>query len=130
MDNTTILQYLVAAGGVLGGVIAWVTVDAGFKNKITALEEKVASLKLAMTSGDAIVNLIGTQNAQCEQERKEFYRSIEKLETSKASKEMVESFRQEMVQLRSELAGRFDRLERFMEYKMFSKKPEMDDPQS
>jgi hypothetical protein len=105
-----------------GVIITWLIADAGFKAKTGALEEKVLATKVITEATLAdLQNKLGTvviQNARSEQDRSELHNLVDKLEISKASKDVVDGFKNEVASFKSEMDKRFDRIDRFMEYKI------------
>ena len=129
MDFTTFWPI----GSTLAGVIiTWLVADAGFKAKTGALEEKVLATKVITEATLVDVqNKLGAvviQNARSEQDRSELHNLVEKLEVSKASKDVVDGFKSEINNLKAEMANRFDRLDRLMEYKILKiERPPIED---
>jgi hypothetical protein len=106
----------------IGAIVAWLIADSSFKTRILALEEKVSSNKISIDNHTALsqakFEAIAVQNTASIQDRAELHRITDRLESSKASKEVVEGFKQEVTILRLEMDKRFDRLDRLMEYKL------------
>lgn len=117
---------------IAGVIITWLIADAGFKAKMSSLEEKVTTNKTIaeskLTDAENKLGLVIIQNARSEQDRSELHNLVEKLEVSKASKDVVDGFKSEINNLKAEMANRFDRLDRLMEYKILKiERPPMED---
>lgn len=105
--------------GVVGAILAWLLTDASFKTRMLNLEEKVAANKLSsdVTCNDlqTKIGYITIQNTRSEQDRNELHHLVDRLESSKASKEVVEGVKQEITILRMEMDKRFDRLDKMLD---------------
>lgn len=114
-----ISEYLAAIISVLGSVLAWIIADAKSKSRISYIEEKVLGIKNYQDeiSKEHSVKLSENdiQIAKIEQENAEIHRGLDRLDGSKASKEVVDGFRNEITTLRIDMDKRFDRIERMLE---------------
>jgi hypothetical protein len=102
----------------MGAAGAWLLADAKFKARILTLEEKIVSGESFQTAFQTKLDVMTIQSAASIADRVELHRQVDKLDSTKASKEMVEAFKQEITILRMEMDKRFDRLDRLMEYKL------------
>jgi len=116
----------VALLSVGSSAVGWLISDARSKGRIAYIEEKTEATG---KNHDSSLQLHGTRLSEIEincarsdQERAEIHRMIERLDASKASKEVVDGFRSEVANLRIDMDRRFDRIERLIEN--FYKKPE------
>jgi len=103
---------------IMGAAGAWLLADAKFKARILTLEEKIVSGESFQTAFQTKLDVMTIQSAASIADRVELHRQVDKLDSTKASKEMVEAFKQEITILRMEMDKRFDRLDRLMEYKL------------
>lgn len=121
-------EYWGPALGILGAIIAWFVADTKFKVRIETLEERVnvarGLAESLQSSAQDKFDTILLQNATSAADRADIHRQIDKLDSTKASKEVVDSFKQEITVLRLEMDKRFDRLDRLLEYKLHNPKPE------
>ena len=81
------------------------------KLSVTRFDQDRESLA-ALTAGVTALNL---SVARSEQDRIEIHRTMQRIDESKASKEMVDAFRGEFATLRGDIDKRFDKLERLLE---------------
>lgn len=110
------------AVGVLGPLISFLVADARSKARLDSMFNESETLKKALVAAQTERTLITNRQAtvdafvmRSEQDRNELRRLIDRLDDSKASKEIFESFRSEFVTLRADFDKRFDRLERLLE---------------
>jgi gas vesicle protein len=123
--NTSDIDTWVMIGGVVstigGSFVAWLVADARSKTRWSYTEEKVSQIK---KEHDHVIDVLQERassleikTARAEQERAEFNRNLERLDATKASKEVVDAFRNEVSSLRADMDKRFDRIERMLETK-------------
>ena len=98
--------------------ISWLLADARSKARLLFLEDNLKTLKAEHETLDksAMERLayIDVRMARSEQDRLEIHRILERLDSVKASKEIVDSFRTEVANLRTDIDRRFDNLERLL----------------
>ena len=99
-------------------VVAWLMADARSKARMTYIEERMHALEAQQDYiAKTVLERLGNSEvklARTEQDRIEIHRLIERLDANKASKEIVDSFRAEVGNLRSDIDRRFDNLERLL----------------
>ena len=95
-------------------VIAWIIADARSKSRVAYIDDRVMILERESGLLQQARNELEIKLARSEQDRQEIHRGLERLDDSKASKEVVEGFRGEMATLRVDMDKRFDRLERIL----------------
>jgi len=100
-------------------LLAWLWGDAKSKARAQFLEEKVKILTTRYETmykeySDSKSNL-EQRLATNEQVNKEMHNNVEKLDDTKASKEMVQLFKEDIQLIRTDIDKRFDKLERMIE---------------
>ncbi len=112
------LELLAIIIGIMGSILAWLLSDSRSKSRVMFLDEKLDKLRLNHEDLDGFtrthVSDIEIAAAKSAQERSEIFRSIERLEHSKASREIVEGIRQEISLFKVDMDKRFDRLEKLI----------------
>ena len=110
-----------AVSTIAGSVVAWLMADTRSKTRWAYTEEKVAAIRQAQDHTVAVqqerISALEIKNARSDQDREGLGKSIERLEATKASKEVVDAFRSEVSSLRQDMDKRFDRIERILETK-------------
>lgn len=109
-------------GGILvsigGSLVAWLMADTRSKTRLQYGEEKMNALERNCErdnlQGQAKFGALEVAMAKSEQDRREIHRIIERLDSSKASKELVEAMRSDLGQFKLDMDRRFDRLERLL----------------
>lgn len=128
MDYTNIIM------GVLGLALAIATFFFGRQSiakkegeddgkKATRIEVLAEHFETIQGSHDDLllrVNAIEITHARSEQDAVELRRMIDRIDNTKASKEVVDGFRTEVSGLRADMDKRFDRIERLIEGKKIS----------
>lgn len=119
MDLNTFFQIISIGVSVVGSIIVMSFYDGKSKAKVLEVEDKISAIKLEHSAAIAInaekVNQLDVRLAKSEQDRIDIHRTIERLDQSKASKDVVEGFRNEIENLRVDMDKRFDRLEKLMQ---------------
>lgn len=120
IDMDSALELLVAyIGPMIVAGLGWLLTDTRAKAKISFLEPTIEKTKNDLTSfqHEHQLQLKGMELKQAEsyQERQELRRLIERLEETKASREAVDGFRNEINILRVDMDKRFDRLEKMLQ---------------
>ena len=114
-------QALPIVVAIIAPIISWILADARSKARALFMEERVATLKQdsqrEMDNGGLRLNTLEIKLARSEQDRIEIHKSVERIDTQKASKEVVDGFRSEIATLRQDIDKRFDKLERILEGK-------------
>lgn len=111
---------LAAVGtSLFSGFLAWVVSDARSKSRLEFMTEKVNTLKLehdkAIKAHSDKIGAMEIKTATGEQAHVEIHRMIERIDSQKASKEVVDGFRSEISNLRVDMDKRFDKIERLLE---------------
>ena len=121
MVDSTFISILSAIGGVVAAGVAWLIADARIKTRLTFMEEKVdlvtGDIEKVSEESQKRISLLELATAKNEQAHIETTNNILRLDTTKASKEIVEGFRNEIHTLKSDMDKRFDRIERLLEKK-------------
>lgn len=113
--KTTILLLIAVASP----LISWLVADARSKARSVFTEEKVAEAKAqwdtSRESHESRIAELELNAARSAQDRLDIRRVTDRLDTTKASKELVDGFRSEIQSIRADMDKRFDRLERILE---------------
>ena len=121
MVDSTFISILSAISGVVAAGVAWLIADARIKTRLTFMEEKVdlvtGDIEKVSEESQKRISLLELATAKNEQAHIETTNNILRLDTTKASKEIVEGFRNEIHTLKSDMDKRFDRIERLLEKK-------------
>ena len=121
MVDSTFISILSAISGVVAAGVAWLIADARIKTRLTVMEEKVdlvtGDIEKVSEESQKRISLLELATAKNEQAHIETTNNILRLDTTKASKEIVEGFRNEIHTLKSDMDKRFDRIERLLEKK-------------
>ena len=100
-------------------VISWLIADARSKTRSAFMEERLGALASRAESStaahDTRINDLELNAARSAQDRLDIRRVTDRLDASKASKELVDGFRSEIQSIRADMDKRFDRLERILE---------------
>jgi hypothetical protein len=108
-------------GSAAAAIIAWLIADAKSKSRIAFVEERLASVKTVIDTvaadSQGRISAIEVSLARSEQDRYELRRSLDRLDQSKASKEVSDIFSGQLASLRLDMDKRFDRIERILEKK-------------
>lgn len=103
------------AVGLIGSLCAWLVGDARAKARSEITNERVSAMSTssAATHSDVQNKLtaLEVRLARSEQDSVDIHRSLEKLDTTKASRDSVEPLRAALNQLREDIDRRFDRIE-------------------
>lgn len=105
-----------------GGIVAWLVADAMAKTRSRIMEEQLKNHQKSkdgeISSLQVRMGSLEIKMARSEQDRAELHRMNDRLDASKASKEVVDGIRTDITSLRQDMDKRFDKLERLLEYKM------------
>jgi flagellar biosynthesis/type III secretory pathway chaperone len=121
-----IIQICGALAAIFAVIITWLLADSSFKAKIMSLttnyeaaDRELNSVKTLLSvyqaSVQAKLDSIVTENSGCHHERLTILKTLDRLDSTKASKEVMDNFRVEFERLRTDLATRFDKVERLIE---------------
>ena len=114
--SPAILSVLIS---VFGTALTWLIADAKSKSRVEYINEKLEATNKDHESlldfSQSKVSSLEQRIAKSEQDRGEIHRSIERLDSSKASKDIVDGFRTEINTLRLDMDKRFDKIERMLE---------------
>lgn len=103
---------------VVGSITAWLLADARSKARIEFIEEKVngvkSTLEIVAGTSQQRISSVELFQARSEQDRVEIHSNLVRLENGKASKDLVDSLRSDVNNLKLDMDKRFDRLERII----------------
>jgi len=99
---------VVVVVSVVGSLVAWLLADAGSKAR-----SEIVAKRADLT--ETKVNTMEMQLARSEQDRREIHAGLERLDASKASKELVEAEAKQLERFMIEIDRRFDKLETMIE---------------
>ena len=113
------VEFFTLLTALTGTIISWLMTDAKTKGRLIFIEERFnqaqeAHAKLAHAFNNKVA-IYEVKIAKSEQDREAIHTLFNRLETSKASKEVVDGFRFELQTLRVDMDRRFDRIERLLE---------------
>jgi len=117
MPLSILAPWFAIAITIIGGIVAWVAADARAKARSTYADEKLNEVSDIMTENTNRINYLETKMATSEQDRADLHRAEQRLETTKASRDVVDGIKNDIQILRTELGNRFDRVERLIELK-------------
>lgn len=110
---------LSAVVAVVTAGVAWLVADARAKTRLAFLEDKLDLIEtdLDKTAQDSRrrISDIELELSRGEQARKEITNNVNRIDSTKASKELVDGLRNEIQTLKSDMDKRFDRIERLLE---------------
>jgi len=116
--NETVLAGLALFISLCTYMIGWVIADSKGKSRLTFLEEKVAKFVAEedhRCSGLAIrLSTLENSLVRADENRQEVRRVLDRLDAQKASKDVVDGARNEVMILRADMDRRFDKLERLL----------------
>ena len=115
----TLIPLWSAAASLVGGLLVWLLADTRSKARLQFLEEKVQAAKLAadipLLDLTTRSHALECQIARSDQDRLELHRGLDRLEQSKASKDVLDLLKTDLERLEALMEKRFDRLERIIE---------------
>jgi len=104
---------------VAGPVAAWLLSDARSKARLAFVEEKLNAIKEESGSttrnNSNRLNLLEVDMARCSQDRSEIHKLIDRVDTQKASREVVDGIRDDLQNFKVALEKRFDKMEAMLE---------------
>ena len=119
MIDSSVATLIVGGAGMLTTALAWLWGDAKSKARAQFMEEK---LKLLNEKYDSMeknysdrLNSLEQNLVKTEQIGKEVNSYLQRLDDSKASKEIVGTFKDDIQIIRADIDRRFDKLERMIE---------------
>lgn len=117
--DSSIATLFVGGAGAITTVLAWLWGDAKSKARAQFTEEKLKTLhnrcELMDTSYSEKLNVLEQDSVRSEQIGKEVHESLKRLDDTKASKEIVGTFKEDIQLIRNDIDKRFDKLERMIE---------------
>lgn len=115
LDDHNVLEIIQIVGSVGGMIIAWAVADARSKSRLSQGEEKIRELSASCVAeqhdSDLRLKALEVSQARSETDRIEIRKALEKLDATKASREVVDSFRAELGALKVDIDKRFDKIE-------------------
>lgn len=120
MEVSPLIPILVSAGlTAVAAFLSWYHADGQSKARSSFMEEKINTLERKHDRDEADMDKrvtdVETKSIQYLTERQEIRRDLERIDNSKASKEVVDNFRNEITNLRTDMDKRFDRIEKLLE---------------
>lgn len=107
---------LIAIGG---GFLSWYHNDTQSKVRFEFVKDTVKKLEekhdVDIESYDERISNLEKENISSMADRQEIHRDLVRLENTKASKEVADNFRSDIIILRQDIDKRFDRIERLLE---------------
>lgn len=114
--------WLAVIFSILGSVITWIISDVRSKSRLSYMEEKVEEVKGQLVNGFNFnresIDKLNDEAVRCTVTQEQFYKELTRVDSTKASKELVDSFRIEISTLKLDMDKRFDRLERLIQEKV------------
>jgi len=115
LNDHNVLEILQIVGSAAGMLVAWAVADGRSKARLAHGEERIRELSANCVTEqhetDVRLKALEVHQARSEIDRSELRKTIEKLEVTKASKEMLDSFKNELTALKSDMDKRFDKIE-------------------
>ena len=121
MNETTVAVAAVIAIviSVIGPLLAWFFSDAQGKGRAAVLAEQARATEAetvrVRAMADARIRELELQQARSDQDRLEIRRLVERLESDKASKELVEGLKAVLAEMRLEMNRRFTGIEKLLQ---------------
>jgi len=97
--------------GIGGAIISWLMGDARSKTRLVFAEERMKLIETQLDASSKLHNEAQIAEARSAQDRLEIHRSVDRLDESKASKEMVQNFKEEINLMRADMKAGFGKLE-------------------
>jgi len=114
MDQAWMPEIVGVCVSLMMSAIGWIVADTRSKSRLTYAEEKLYTLRKAADSALDQCSHLALDAARSQQDRQEIHRIMDRLDSQKASKEIVDGFRAEVANLRIDMDKRFDRIERML----------------
>lgn len=114
INSGNFFQLLPLVISLISSFAIWVYADSRAKTTIEYLKQNLPVLDAAQEKIKHSVTELEIKNARLEQDRLEIHRMMDRLENTKASKEVVEGFKSEIANLRIDMDKRFDKIERLL----------------
>jgi len=118
-DKMTTADTVTMVIAVAGPVASWLLSDARSKSRLAFVEEKLTAIKeesgSATKSNSDRLNLLEVDMARCSQDRGDIHKMIERVDSQKASREVVDGIRDDLRNFKVALEKRFDRMESMLE---------------
>ena len=97
--------------GLGGAILSWLLADARSKTRSEDNAERMKTLEAEVEEGKHKIGLLEVSQGRSDQANAEIHRSITRLDDSKASKEMVQNFKDEINLMRNDMKSGFNKLE-------------------
>jgi hypothetical protein len=118
-DKMTTADTVTMVIAVAGPVASWLLSDARSKSRLAFVEEKLTAIKeesgSATKSNSDRLNLLEVDMARCSQDRGDIHKMIERVDSQKASREVVDGIRDDLQNFKVALEKRFDKMEAMLE---------------
>lgn len=108
-------SWISVAIAVGGAILAWLLADERSKTRVPVMAEQLEFLRKDQIHDREQMIGLKAHEAGSIQDRLELRRSLDRLETSKASKEVVDGIKIDISTLREQMDKRFDHVERLLE---------------
>lgn len=113
--NSSWVSILISVVAILSSAaLAWIIAVVVMRQRVTEAEQKLTAIKTDIAALFIAVNTIQSENARCDQSRKTMDIAILRLDEVKASKEMVDLFRNDLHNLTISVDKRFDKIEELL----------------
>ena len=89
--------------------------DAKSKARINFQDERIATLSTSVKENFLSINTLESRLSRSEKDREELHNRMDRIDQTKASKELLDAFNGNLVQLRNEIDRRFDKLEKMLQ---------------
>lgn len=104
---------------VISSLIAWFVADVRSKSRLTYMSEQLNEMETKMKEGGRDYQLrlsaLERSGVLSDQDRSDLHRWVDRLDATKASKEVVDGIRSDISGLKADIDKRFDKLERLLE---------------
>lgn len=98
--------------------ISWLLSDARSKARIAYVETRLNHLETNLEKAVEELTKSNLKIASGDQERLDFQRQLARLDSMKASRDLVDSIKTDLTNFRTDIDKRFDRIERLLEGKI------------
>lgn len=114
MEPSTIISLASVLLTVVGLIGSWFANDAKGRQRLQYVEERLTGAETERATALARIAAVDVSLARSQGDRDELHRQVERLELTKASREVVDGIRQEIHTFRGDMDKRFDRLEQLV----------------
>lgn len=105
--------------GLIAGLLAWYAADVRSKQRLVFVEERMRKVEDKQDDYSTVaqqrLGKLDERVLMCDQDRVDLRRSIDRIDATKASKEVVDGIRNDISGLKMDIDKRFDKLERMLE---------------